>query len=165
MRTCAVDGAARSMRANTARIATEVPTIPWSSLRDESGRRVESPRSSKRSVTRPRRRRLPARGQPSITCTPSRIVPLRLPRSRTRTFDSPTRTSQWKRDTVGSSTVRSFDGCEPIEQRSPGATQVVPAFGPSTIVIWNPGTIATCAPGPKGSVPPISSIVASVPPR
>ena len=39
--------------------------------------------------------------------------------------------SQWKRDTVGSSSTRSLDGCEPRAQRSAASAQVRPWAGPA----------------------------------
>src|SRR5262249_49234208 len=53
-------------------------------------------------------------------------VPLRLPRSRTRTNAPAIDSSQWKRETVESSITRSLDGCEPIAQRSAGSAHVAP---------------------------------------
>lgn len=47
------------------------------------------------------------------------------------------RISQWNRDTVGSSNMRSLDGWEPTAQESPADSHELPFWGPSTTVSRN----------------------------
>ncbi len=79
--------AARSITAKQARIASERPTNPPSSVRDDTGSAVRCSAGRKRSDTRPSCSTLPARRYASRTSTPSRTVPLRLPRSTMRAPD------------------------------------------------------------------------------
>ena len=62
------------------------------------------------------------------------MTPLVLSRSFTTGPRGPIRTSQWKRETVESSTARSLSGCEPMEHVSAADSQTSPVLGPSTTV-------------------------------
>ena len=127
--------AARSSSANAVRIATDAPTSLPNALPADTGSRFDSRRELEAQPDAPELDAASPRARTRRdTRTPSTTVPLRLSRSLTCAPSSAMRTSQWKRDTVASSTTRSFDGWNPIEQRSDDDSHVRPAFGPSTTV-------------------------------
>ncbi len=137
------DAAARSIRAKLIRAATELPTSEPNRGCSESWSFVFSPENSNRSCIRPSLSRLPFLTAASLISTPSRSVPLRLPRSLAQTPFSSTTSSQWKRETVRSSSSTSLSGWLPMEVRSPVDSKVCPAPGPSTTRSRNRRTSGT----------------------
>ena len=112
-------GATFSSKANSLRIGTLVPascpnagiigTTACPAGATEWTRTIESPTASVASTGR----------SASRMRTVSSFVPFSEPQSRTRHAPSSRTRRQWKRETAGSWSTRSFDECVPIRQRSP----------------------------------------------
>ncbi len=131
-RSVASDAAARASRANTARIATEPPTMPPKLSASASGILTGSSPSSKRSWLRPSRSDAPSDRYACSTDTSPTKVPLRLPRSRTVMRPFSTAIWQWKRDTVLSRRTISARSWVPMVKLSDAAANTAPASGPAT---------------------------------
>jgi hypothetical protein len=135
--TVASVGAIRSSCENSSRIRGLTPTSGPNASRSEPTISASPPSISTRSWLLPSASVVPPPNEPSVIAMPDATVPLRLPRSRARTRSPAIASSQWNRDTVGSSMIRSLDGCEPIAQRSAMSAQRWPAAGPAVTVTRN----------------------------
>jgi hypothetical protein len=135
--TVASEAAIFSSCENTSRICAEAPTSEPKRVRCEVAINVSAVSTSIRSCEWPSTSTAPPGTVASVMPMPETEVPLRLPRSLTRTTPPAIASSQWKRDTVGSSITRSFDGCEPIAQRSAVWAHAAPVAGPAVTVTRN----------------------------